>query len=91
MDETEHRASSRPALNSEGNFQFFGFGYNGFAQISTHRSVSKGQEVETLPPRSSALTPVPLNVGCVSCIVASWSTTFYLKGRRYMLIVTFVC
>lgn len=72
-------------MNSEGSFQCFGFGYNGFAQISAHKSVSKGDEVERFQPRYSAatLTPVPLNVDCVNSIVASWSNTFYLKGRRY--------
>ncbi|XP_078358665.1 RCC1 domain-containing protein 1-like [Oculina patagonica] len=81
MDESEQKPTTRPAFNSEGSFQCFGFGYNGFGQISPHKSASKGDEVETFPPRSSvaALTPVPLNVDCVSSIVASWSNTFYLK------------
>lgn len=87
MDESEQKPISKPPLNSEGSFQCFGFGYNGFAQISAHKSVSKGDEVETFQPRSSsvaaALIPVPLNVDCVSSIVASWSNTVYLKGRRY--------
>lgn len=85
MDESEQKPTTRPAFNSEGSFQCFGFGYNGFGQISPHKSASKGDEVETFPPRSSvaALTPVPLNVDCVSSVVASWSNTFYLKGRRY--------
>lgn len=82
MDKTCRRTTSRPAFNSDGSFQCFGFGYNGFRQITAYTGVRESKEIETLDPQSSAvLTPVPLNVGCVSSIVASWSSMFYLKGR----------
>lgn len=85
MDESEQKITSRPCSNSDGSFQCFGFGFNGFAQIIAHKSERKDDEVEAFQevPQSSAvqLTPVALNVDCVSSIVASWSNTFYLKGR----------
>ena len=85
MDESEQKITSRPSSNSNGSFQCFGFGFNGFAQVIAHKSKRKDDDVEALQevPRSSAvqLTPVALNVDCVSSIVASWSNTFYLKGR----------
>lgn len=82
MDETEQRVTSRSALNSKGSFKCFGFGYNGFAQLSAHNSARKDNET---PNPSSVVvpSPVPLDVDCVSSIVASWSCSFYLKGWCY--------
>lgn len=84
MAETERSVISRPDFNSEGCFQCFGFGYNGFTQFAVHKSVSEGGQVQVAPldlPGKSLLAPSPLNVGCVSSIAASWSSTFYVKGR----------
>ena len=83
MDETEQRATSRSALNLKGSYKCFGFGYNGFAQLSAHKTVSKGNE--TLQPSPCVVpSPFPLNVDCVSSIVASWSCSYFLKGWRYI-------
>lgn len=82
MDKTEQRATSRSALNSKGSFQCFGFGYNGLTQLSAHKSVSEDKEPPQ-PSSSAVLSPVPLNVDCVSSIAASWSCSFYLKGWCY--------
>lgn len=81
MDETEQRATSRSALNSKGSYKCFGFGYSGFAQLSAHKTVSKDNETSQLSS-SVVPSPVPLDVDCVSSIVASWSCSFYLKGWR---------
>ena len=82
MDEAEQRATLRSALNSKGSYKCFGFGYNGFAQLSAHKTVSKGNE--TPQPSSCVVpSPVPLDVDGVNSIAASWSCLFYLKGWCY--------
>ena len=86
MDEIKQTATSRSALNSKGSYKCFGFGYNGFAQLSAHKTVSKDNESPQFQPSSVASvvpSPVPLDVDCVSSIVASWSCSFYLKGLCY--------
>ena len=86
MDETKQTATSRSALNSKGSYKCFGFGYNGFAQLSAHKTASKDDEIPQFQSPSIASvvpSPVPLNVDCVSSIVASWSCLFYLKGWCY--------
>lgn len=81
MAEAVQRATSRPGFESLGCFQCFGFGYNGFTQLAAQKSVSEDAQLKTLDLSGSpVLTPLALNVGCVNSIVASWSTTFYLKG-----------
>ena len=87
MDETEQRATtSRSAFNSKGSYKCFGFGFNGFEQLSAHKTANKDNETSQFQPTSIAgvtPSPVPLNVDCVSSIVGSWSCSFYLKGWRY--------
>ena len=79
MGETEHRASLGTALNSKGRFKCFGFGYNGFTQLSAHKSASIDNETTQLSS-SVVSSPVPLDVDYVNSIAASWSCSFYLKG-----------
>ena len=88
MAETEGNASLKRKLNSEGDFQVYGFGYNGFKQLGGHNF-----EGDQEPPqnssycisKSSLLYPLALNVPRVSSIVASWSSTVFVKGRYAVL------
>ena len=82
MAKTELTATLKPDFNFSGRFQCFGFGYNGFAQFATNKNVNEGRQVPPVDsPGSSVLTPLLLNVGFVSSIVAPWSNTLYLRGR----------
>ncbi|XP_073238801.1 RCC1 domain-containing protein 1-like [Porites lutea] len=82
MAETEGNASLKRKINSEGSFEVYGFGYNGFKQLGGH--IFEGDQE---PPqnssycisKSSLLYPLALNVPRVSSIVASWSSTVFVK------------
>ena len=85
MDETSQKTNPRPAFQSEGSFKCYGFGFNGLRQITVNAVdvyESREVDIETDGSHPSAvLAPVQLNVDCVSSIVASWSSIFYLKGN----------
>ena len=88
MAETEGNASLKRKKNSEGNFEVYGFGYNGFKQLGAH--IFEGDQE---PPQNSSycisksklLYPLALNVPRVSSIAASWSSTVFVKGRYAVL------
>ena len=88
MAETEGNASLKRKKNSDGNFEVYGFGYNGFKQLGGH--IFEGDQE---PPqnssycisKSSLLYPLALNVPRVSSIAASWSSTVFVKGRYAVL------
>ena len=87
--ETEGNASLKRKINSEGSFEVYGFGYNGFKQLGGHifegdQEPPQNSSYCKLISKSSLLYPLALNVPRVS-IVASWSTTFFLKGRYAVL------
>ena len=79
MAEAKKSASSKVDVGFSGGFHCFGFGYNGFTQFAMHSSASEDQKVDS--PGSCVLTPLLLNVGRISSVAASWSSTFYLKGK----------
>ena len=88
MAETEGNASIKRKINSEVDFEVYGFGYNGFKQLGAH--IFEGDQE---PPQNSSycisksklLYPLALNVPRVSSIVASWSSTVFVKGRYAVL------
>ena len=87
--ETEGNASLKRKINSEGSFEVYGFGYNGFKQLGGHifegdQEPPQNSSYCKLISKSSLLYPLALNVPRVS-IVASWSTTFFVKGRYAVL------
>ena len=87
--ETEGNASLKRKINSEGDFEGYGFGYNGFMQLGGHifegdQEPPQNSSYCKLISKSSLLYPLALNVPRVS-IVASWSTTFFVKGRYAVL------
>ena len=85
MDKTNQNSTSKSAFHPDGRFQCYGFGFNGFRQITAKAiNANESQEVDFETGGShpaSVLTPVQLNFDCVSSILASWSGTFYLKGN----------
>ena len=88
MAETEGNASLKRKINSEVDFEVYGFGYNGFKQRGGH--IFEGDQE---PPenssycisKSSLLYPLALSVPRVSSIVASSSSTVFVKGRYAVL------
>ena len=89
MTETEGKASLKRKINSEGHFEVYGFGYNGFMQLGGHifegdQEPPQNSSYCKLISKSSLLYPLALNVPRVS-IVASWSSTFFVKGRYAVL------
>lgn len=90
MAETEGNASLKRKINSEGGFKVYGFGYNGFKQLGGHISEGDQEPLQNsscckLISKSSLLYPLALDVPRVSSIVASWSSTFFVKGRYAVL------
>ena len=90
MVETEGNASLKRKINSKGGFAVYGFGYNGFKQLSGHISEGDQEPLQNsscckLISKSSLLYPLALDVPRVSSIVASWSSTFFVKGRYAVL------
>lgn len=85
MDKTSQNTTSKSVFHSDGRFQCYGFGFNGFRQITAKAiNANESREVDFETGGShpaSVLTPVQLNFDCVSSILASWSSTFYLKGN----------
>lgn len=82
MAEAEKSDSSKVDVGFSGGFHCFGFGYNGFAQFARLSSASedqKGAQVDS--PGSCVLTPLLLDVSRINSVAASWSSTFYLKGK----------
>ena len=88
MAETEGNASIKRKINSEVDFEVYGFGYNGFKQLGAH--IFEGDQE---PPQNSSycisksklLYPLALTVPRVSSIVASWSSTVFVKGKYAVL------
>ena len=86
MAETEGNASIKRKINSEVDFEVYGFGYNGFKQLGAH--IFEGdQEPPQNSSKSELLYPLALNVPRVSSIVPSWSSTVFVKGRYAVLFV----
>lgn len=90
MTETEGNASLKRKINSEGGFEVYGFGYNGFKQLGGHifegdKEPPQNSSYCKLISKSSLLYPLALNVPRVSSIGACWSSTFFVKGRYAVL------